>query len=94
MKTMREINCLLLDAIRNIMTDEQLDAKLHSGLTTRQIMGECALAYTTVSLDADAVKSRPAASASPIKAYWHPSGFISPRKMNAEWLPLVLKEPL
>lgn len=40
------------------------------------------------------IDARGAAKDSPIKAYWHPNGFINAHKPNAEWQPLVLMEPI
>ena len=91
MKTMREMNRLLLDAIQNVMTDEQLDVELKHGMTTRQLLSESALAYSNILPTEDAVETRPAAVTGHIKAYWHPHGYLSARKPNAEWLPLVLE---
>lgn len=90
MRTMREINQLLMTAIRNVMTEEQLDAKLKCGLTTRQLLAESALVHTQITPDADAVAARPAAQHGPIKAYWHHTGYVCPTKPNAEWQPLGL----
>lgn len=90
---MRELNRLLMDAIRNVMTDAQLDATLRTGTTTRQLLQESALVYTSICPTEDAVESKASAKTGRIKAYWHPHGFISPTKLNGEWLPLVLEVP-
>lgn len=91
MKTMREMNRLLISAIRNVMTDEQLDKPLADGTTTRQLMVESSLIHTTILPDEDKVLARPAATNSPVKAYWHHHGYICPTKPNAEWVPLVVQ---
>ena len=90
MRTMREVNRLLVTAIRSVMTEEQLDAKLECGLTPRQMLAESALVHTQITPDADAVAARPAAQLGPIKAYWHPHGYVCPTKPNDEWQPLTL----
>ena len=91
MKTMREMNVLLSSAVSNVMTEEQLDVKLRSGYTPRQILAQCALAHTQINPDADSVKAKESARTGRIKAYWHPHGYISPTKPNDEWHPLVLE---
>lgn len=91
MKTMREMNVLLMSAIRSVMTDDQLDAKLGSGQTTRQILAQCSLSHTQINPDADSVTAKESARTGRIKAYWHPHGYISPTKPNDEWHPLVLE---
>jgi len=91
MKTMREMNRLLLDAIINVMTEEQLDTKLASGYTPRQITATCALAYTNINPDTESVTAKESARTGRIKAYWHPQGYVSPTKPNDEWYPLVLE---
>lgn len=91
MKTMRDMNRDLVTAIRNVMTEEQLDLKLKSGMTTRQLLAESSLVHTTVTPDEDKVLARPAAQVSRIKAYWHPHGYVCPTKPNAEWYPLVVE---
>ena len=92
MKTMREMNRLLMDAISNVMTDAQLDVKLSSGVTTRQLMAENALVYTQILPTEDAVEANSKADA--IKGYWHPHGYLAARKLNGEWFPLVVQGEL
>lgn len=92
MRTMRETNRLLMDAIRNVMTEAQLDAKLPTGMTTRQLIAESALVHTQILPTEDAIEAN--LKAGPIKGYWHPHGYLSARKLNGEWIPLVVQGEL
>ena len=88
-KTTGEAFHLLATAVRNVMTDEQLDAPVPAagGMTTRQVLRDNTTAIAGM---LDAIPARGAAAGVAIKAYWHPrSNVIGSRKYNAEWEPLV-----
>lgn len=78
----------LVAAITSVMTEEQLSVKLKNGLSMRQMLAHHSSGLSAVMETAARTKS--SADTGRIKAYWHPSGFLAPRKPNAEWLPLVV----
>ena len=82
----------LRNAISDVMTDAQLDTpvRANGGATTRDLMIKASLLKMGI---ADEVKTKDSANkGGHIKAYWHPHGYRSATKRNADWQPLVLEE--
>jgi hypothetical protein len=88
-----EIIRALFSVVCNVMTEEQLDTPVPSlkGVTARQLLGKASMIKAEI---LEIVPSKESAVTGEIKGYWHPHGFLSARKRNAEWQALVLKNSL